>query len=547
MVVAALYAPTLDDEWHYDDPGHLAWPGVQDLRPEVRAANYRGIVTLYTWALNYRISQDDPGSYHAFNVVVHALNAVLVYVLVGQLAGWFGRTRHRAFVALFAAALFAVHPIATQAVAYVTQRSTSLATLAVLGASCAYVRSRRDHGRTNPWMYAASLVVFALGLHTKHLALILPALLVVTELLRRERLGLGRILLAAAPFFALAALRALQFLPRHLPGAPAIDPSAVLVHEAAKLPPWQYAITQVEVVVRYLGLLVAPVGLSLIHGVEPVTSPWGAGFLASLVVLIALAAVAWRLRRRDPLFTWGIAAFFLGLLPTSSIVPSRDLMFEHRVYLPLVGFATAVAAITTITLRARWWRFGLAAAVVATLAFVTASRLRVWDTELALWRDAVRAAPGSARAHVNVGHALQARGELVFAQAAYERALEIDPDHVFALNNLGNVYRGLGRAEDAERVLLRVLALEPDYAQGHLNLGNAYFARGDVMAARRHYERAADADALRAAALFNLGLCDEQEGRVAEAIAHYEAALERDPNLDAARSRLERLREGGSR
>jgi tetratricopeptide (TPR) repeat protein len=96
-------------------------------------------------------------------------------------------------------------------------------------------------------------------------------------------------------------------------------------------------------------------------------------------------------------------------------------------------------------------------------------------------------------------------------------------------------------------VLLRVLALEPDYAQGHLNLGNAYFARGDVMAARRHYERAADADALRAAALFNLGLCDEQEGRVAEAIAHYEAALERDPNLDAARSRLERLREGGSR
>lgn len=531
--VAALYAPILDDEWHFDDRAELAWSGVSELRPSVRAENYRGILTLYSWALNYRISGTDPWSYHVFNGSVHALNAILVYVVCWQLLGWVVRTPpgERWFPSLFAAAIFATHPIATQTVAYVTQRSTSLAALAVLATLAMYLAARRPGGLIRWPAFVACVVLFAVGLHTKHLALMVPAVLIVTEILgpdaRRPRAWA-----AVAPFAALAAARAAQLVPRRLPGVEPLARTFVVVRDGPTPSPPEYALTQFDVVVRYLRLLVAPVGQSLVHDVRSVTGVMDPRVLGGIGVLAVIAVSGWRVRRVAPVVTWGIAVFFLTLAPTSSVIPSPDWMWEHRVYLPLAAFSIAVAGGFAIVASKYGWgrvpRYVVGAVVVGTLAILTAGRLPVWDDEASLWADAVAHAPRSAVAWMNHGRALQAGGKLREAERSYREALAIQPEQVFAMNNLGNVLRALGRSEDAEALFLRALEIEPTYEDCMLNLGNLSFDRGDIGNARVRYARIDPMGPLAAAASFNLAQCDERDGDWAAAIESYRAAVEHD-------------------
>jgi len=562
IATAIIYGQTLDDEWHFDDLLELNRPGVKEFAPLADLGNYRGIIVLYTWALNYRWFGEDVRGYHLTNLVVHFINSILVYWMVWLLAGLVRsgnaeREGPRKFTAWIAALIFCVHPLGTQAVSYVTQRSTALATAFLLLCTCLYFAScsgeRRQRRRV--LFYVASLVSFAVGLYSKHVVLTAPVILVLFEwVFTREVKGrIPQRIARMAPFFVLLLFR-MSNLGGHArlvrqestdtvraisPGPEAVDwtfAAGALIHPADV-----YLYTQVRVIVRYLRLMLLPTGQNLDYDFPTFHSLWQAPVTGSLVLILAIVAVALILWKRLPLLTFGTLCLFITLGPTSSIVPTADVIFEHRAYPALFGFVLVLASLM-IYLQERTDRGGqilgtrglwiVPLCVVVALGAGSALRNRVWGSEISLWADAAAKSPDKARPHHNLGMALQRAGRIDEAMAEYERVLEIRPEHAIAHNNLGNIYREKGRLADAARVLQRAIRLDPQHikAKGaHSNLGNVLLELGRYVEAEAAYKKALEINPEGIRTQYNLAKLYEAQGRWDEAIDLHETLVASAP------------------
>ncbi|MCA9753775.1 MAG: tetratricopeptide repeat protein [Gemmatimonadetes bacterium] len=523
----ALYAPTWDDPWHFDDLAELLWPGVTSLAPEVPASSYRGPVSLWTWAIQYRLVGDAPRAYHALNTLIHAINALLLFALARRWLSPAGG-RPRTALAAFCAAVFAAHPLATQAVAYVTQRSTSLAALFFLLAMLGWERARgASSGSRAAWLFVL-WAAGGLGVATKHVVVLLPVAILLREWLLPPRANLRRLGVALVPILLLCAGRMIQLAPRAAQplGQLEVESVATATASAARA---TYLLTQPKVWLLYARLALWPAGLNLDHDITRVTTAADPAFLLPAVVLVSILILLVRLRRRLPVLALGGALAALTLLPSSSLVPSRDLAFEHRAYLPLAWGLLGLASLVASLPRPRTLRMALASMTIVALAATTHARLQVWDSELALWSDAARKSPDKARPQFQRGLALQTAGQLDAARIAYERAREIAPDDPLAYNNLGNVERALGRPDEAVRAFRRAGELAPESAEPHVNLGNVAFDRGDFAAARRHYGDALARNPASAIAHYDLGKVHERSGRPDLAIPRYEEAARLEP------------------
>lgn len=514
-VVAAGYARALGHPFHFDD---FEW--IRDnpaLRPPpdpaaVWAFRPGRVVPDLTFALGLWLAGPSPGWLRAVNVAIHAAAALLVGWIAGELARRHGAPRRAPAVTAIAALLFAAHPLATQAVTYLTQRITSLAALAMLGAVAAYLRARRG-GSARWWL--ASWGCGLLAAFSKEMSVALPALLALLEVSLRRAAAPGRASWARlAPFLAIVPL---VLWTASAPLGPEGRRSMGL-GEAGTYGRLEYALTQLTVVPRYLALAAWPAGQHLDPWVEPRSAP-DAAVLAGAALLAALTAAALRAWRRAPLAALGWGWFLLALAPESSVVPIRDLMMEHRAYLPLAGLCWAAAdALARLARagdavpaaapgaargrpgpggRARARAAFAAAAVAALVALLTAAthlRNTVWADELALWGDAARKSPRSARARNNHGLALEAAGRVDEAAREFRAALLLEPRHVFARVNLGRLYGRAGRPDEAIAVLEEALALAPGHPLVLNNLATAWWAKGDTARAARLYLAALAAD-----------------------------------------------------
>ncbi|HMB70853.1 MAG TPA: tetratricopeptide repeat protein, partial [bacterium] len=485
VLVAVPYAQTLDDEWHFDDLGELN-PGVRELAPRVPPHHYRGIAVLWTWAVDFRLHGEDPTGYHVTNIAIHLANVLLLYRLAWLLMAGM---RARGPAAFAAAAVFAVHPLATQSVTYLTQRSTGLAALFLLLSWTFWIAFRRS-GKTGA--YVAALLALAVGLHTKPVVLLVPVLIAVTTWVLpgeesgsdagRRVVGRRRVLLLAVPFLLLAGWRAVQLAPRMGPERPA--PAAPAPRPV--LPRYtraEYSLAQTVVIPRYLGMMVLPAGQNLDPEVTPPRSAADPRVIGFGVLAAGIAAAVWRFRHSPPVVLGGV--LLVGaLVPTSSIVPAADLMAEHRAYVPLAGFCLALGAgFGGLAARSSRLAIALLSVVLIGLSAATGRRNAVWDTELSLWTDVAAKSPGKERPHLNLGLALLRAGRPEEAEREVRRALEIRPDYAFARNNLGNLLRRRGRADEAKEQYLSAIRARPGYAEPHVNLGNLAADRGDWAAA----------------------------------------------------------------
>jgi len=269
----------------------------------------------------------------------------------------------------------------------------------------------------------------------------------------------------------------------------------------APVAPWQYLLMELGVVWRYLRLLAAPLGQSVVHSVREVTTPLDPAALAAGAALIGLAALAFRVRRRVPFASLGVLWFLALLVPSSTLIPLNEAMAEHRVYLASYGFfLAAVAGVGggLEWLAARGVRLTFApratvALVLLALATLTVARNLVWGDSLTLWLDASRKAPDTWLPHYGLGEALRTRGNCAAAVPAYVQALRLRPQEPLTHTNLGACLVELGRLDDARRVFLRALEVNPTSARTHVNLGVVAARAGNVEQARRHF---ADAIAL---------------------------------------------------
>lgn len=519
---------------------------------------YRPLL-LASYAAGYAIHGTSAAGFLLVNLLIHAVNAVLVAWLGGRLAGC---RRAGPWAGLLAGALFALHPIATEPVHYVSARSDSLVALFILGTLALWLATPAGGG----WRRPASWLALAAALWTKSTAIVLPALLLLLDLLRRPH-SAGELARRHAPLWAVSVLYLLCSWSTGFLGRSLAAPTRSLEEQL---------LTQVKAATYYLRLLVWPAGQSVepaFRVADTVSGPVvAAGLLAA--GLLGVAVSLW-LGQRRWLLLFLVGWVALALVPTS-LAPLNVLVNERRAYLPLAAFAIGLA-----TLAAQVWdsrrQSWPPVAVAALICFGVLSyqRSAAWATELSLWEDAVRQGPQMPRAQLYLGDAHREAGQMtdgrsrslhtLAARQAYERVVALEPrQRLLALqaeNGLAILALAAGDLAGAEGRLQRILAEHPDFVDGLVNLGNVHYARArqtrgadraSLGHAIEHYERALVRAPGRMAAHLNLGAALHLAGDLEAAQVAYESAARLAPedgtialNLGNLYLQRARLAEGG--
>jgi protein O-mannosyl-transferase len=490
-LVFVAYWNSLRGGFHFDDQGIFLDPYIVssgfgfDL---FRWMQTRPL-TYLTFHWNYLLDGAVPLGYHIVSLLLHGANTVLV-LLVARLK----LTPHPA---LLAGALFAIHPLQTQAVNYVFERATLLATFFALLSLLSFLRER----------LVASVVWFGLSLLAKEETIALPVLLLVYDLARRRRL----VWKYYGAMFAVAAAVAFR-----LGYVLQVTGEKGLGFGTKGISPIAYALTQCRVIWGYLRLFVFPSGLTLEHDVtlsQSLLSP-PANFWAVLSLLLFAGALMWLAGRKSEPALWALG-FFVLILPSSSVVPVRDVMFEHRTYFPLVCLALAVACLVA-RFNPATWRLP-AAAVLAALLLTTIVRNRAWFDESTLWADVIEKSPGVARGYFQLGQTYASK-DPVRARQLYERGLEIDPESGPGHTNLGLLLLAQGDLDNAMNQLRQALAVGGDAPLVWNNIGAVYLRRGELEEGIKCFLQALERNPCRFDARVNLARALAASNRKEEAV-----------------------------
>ena len=548
------YSNSFDCSFHFDDK-----PNIEDNYAIRNLSNVkawwgfipsRAIGTL-SFALNYHFHRLDVWGYHLVNLAIHIVNAILVWWLVmltmatpvmrDQLI-----SRHKRPMALFTALLFVSHPLATQSVTYIVQRLASLAALFYLLSLALYVKGRLWQGNNSRrvfFYYAGSILCAVLGMLTKEIVFTLPFALVLyefsfikTDTWKIDLKDRG----IQIPIIILGTFIVLFFLNFSFE---IFNPIPPLLNQGYDYPitAWQYLLTQFSVILTYIRLFILPVNQNLdydypiSHGLLEWNTLFGLLSLAGIFVLgIALF-------RRYRLIYFGIFWFFLTMSVESSIIPiSQNVIFDHRTYLPSVGFFLVLTGVVFYLLwdRYRQVASGILILLVLINAVLTYERNNIWKSEYTLWADCLKKSPNKPRPLNAYGKAVADAGNASAALTYYDKAIKLNPRFFLAYENRGNAKTKLGDYRGAITDYEETLRINPYHADGHYNLGNALAHQGNMTEAVAQLEEAVRIRPRSAEYQNNLGYALALEGKEEEAIAHFREAIRLKPDLADAHNNL---------
>lgn len=509
---AAAYCNTFSASFHFDDVRNIvANPILRDLRYFIdpsAAADFSGYqdfklryIGFLSFAINYRLHGLELIGYHLSNLLIHLINASLVYFLTLQIfraietpveiifpgASTIPRNDSRErLIAFFASLLFAVHPIQTQAVTYIVQRFASLAATFYLLSILAYCGWRIS----SPLLprlggsYVFSLACAVLAVKTKEIAVSLPIMLVLYEtiLIRKGALRLCAFLL---PYFLIVLLVPLSAVDIWGEGA-LLDDLAQKSKILTEMSRTDYLLTQLTVVVTYLRLIILPVAQNFDYDYPVYRTLFNFDVMLSLFIIIALVLTGVLMvhvsRREDGRLraaAFGLFWFFIALIPESGLIPIVDIIYEHRVYLPSVGIFITIAALFSLLAERAARRSSRAAngmiaaflSIVLILIVATLHRNSVWRSEITLWEDTARKSPRKERPLNTLGAVYIDEGLFDKALAELTKAVEINPSGWVAYVNLGTLHARMAKE-----------AYEKTRSAGH--------ALESMKTALRYYEKA---------------------------------------------------------
>ncbi len=547
----AVYANSFNGPFIFDDvPSIPDNPHIRSLWPigdAMTAPSQTSLdgrpVAAFSFALNYAVGGLRVWTYHAFNFTLHLLAGFLLFgILRRTFAGHrlkerYGATAH--WLALAIALVWVVHPLASETVDYIVQRTELLMGLFfLLTLYCAIRGAETPRGRG--WEIA-SVAASALGMASKEVMVSAPLIVLLYDrtflfksfreaIWRRWKLYLG----LASTWLILAALM-----------APAPRSQSVGVR-FSQLTPWQYLLTQNNVILHYLRLSFWPHPLVLDYHDWPIAQTTADVVPGLFILLGLLGATAWALRRNSPA-AFPAALFFLILAPTSSFVPIiTEVAAERRMYLPLAGILALILVsgwhllhrLSVSKPARRWISGGVIISLVIGLGLGTIRRNWDYRSDLAIWSDTVAKHPGNSRAHNNLGLSLVNEGQVENGIAHYTEALRLSPDYVDAFINLGAALAATGRYDEAIQKYTAALALKPDDARAHTNLGNALSHQGRMKEALEHHAQALRFKPGSPEVHNNFGAALMEQGRSDEAIFQYAETLRLKPEFPEAHSNL---------
>ncbi|MFP4445106.1 MAG: tetratricopeptide repeat protein [Desulfosudaceae bacterium] len=557
----AVFANTLENDFVWDDnfliPRNYQIKSFKNFsflfsahdREMLPNAVFRPVRTI-SFALDYKIWGLDPFGFHLTNLLLHTANVCMVYWLIMILAAARGGDQEAGAiprggfwsVPFLTALFFALHPIHTESVSYIKNRSDLLAFFfMLLTLLCLYAWLKSSQTRKAMLAYGGAMLCFLLALGSKAMALALPPILVVLCLSRIVPVPPPRqTVFALLPFFGLMVL---YFWLRQLspaaavPGEMAVDPGS-----------WQHFLIIIKTLGWYLKMMILPVNLNAEHVFQPPVSLFELSVLLSLAGLLVLGlalAVTWQ---RSGVAFLALAWILLTLMPVANIIylVSRPIA-EQRLYIPSLGFCLLLG----IGLQ-RWFRlckgavrlipFGVMIGLATFYAAFTIQRNFVWQDWFTLFSQTVIDSPGSARVRNNFGVALAEKGRYPEAEQQFKAALRINPRYAAARNNLGTACLDQGRREEAIEHFRASLAIDRDYVLAHKNLGVAMRQKGALDVSLAHLRAALRIQPAFPAAHYQLGLTLLQKGAAKAACRHFARALAIDPDYAPAATELRNCR-----
>ena len=474
LLVVIAYSNSLKVPFHFDDHRNvtenpavlnfeLSKEGIHDLW---KGMSGKRIVSMLSFAFNYKLSEKNPYSYHLINIVIHILNAILLYFLLSKLLSLFKITSDDNSnccnsIPFWGTLIWAVHPLHTQSVTYIVQRMTSLAAFFILLSFIFYLKAREKESSKTWW--AACLVSFLLALFSKQNVALAPLGFLLIEFSLSKR-SFKELLPKAAIIAAFTFLVLWLFAANHYPNG-----ILAQIEDSYQNRPFtmaQRVLTEFRVVPYYLVLLLypAPSMLNVDHHFvfsrnlfDPAATFIGLLFLVGATVFSLLYL------RRLPLIAFAFIWFFINLAIESSIIP-LELAFEHRTYLPSIFLTAAFVQIVGFCINRifnnpnKLLTPALFSLIILSLAFSTYKRNQVWETPMKLWKDAISKSPNKPRTIYN--YALH-RSKLGFNQEAIdvlERILnskEGYPQRVYI--DLGRLYLKANNFQKATDYLEKAL------------------------------------------------------------------------------------------
>jgi tetratricopeptide (TPR) repeat protein len=521
----------------------------------------------------------DPWGFHLTNVLLHAANVCLLFAFLQATTG-------ALWSSAIAAALFAVHPLHVESVAWVAERKDVLSTFFWLLTMLAYARYARQPG---PGRFALVMASYGLGLMAKPMLVTLACVLLLLDYWPLGRTGvvqspksdighwtldigllqhsLPRLLVEKIPLFAMAAASCAITLWAQSSGGTVSSLNQLPLSLRAQVALVGYA--------GYLAKMVWPWALAPLYPLPTETLPiWQLAGAAGLLVGVTTATLV--LRRRCPYLAVGWFWYLGTLVPVIGLVQvGLQASADRYTYVPLIGIFIAIAwGGADLVARLALPRLLLACAVglaLAACAALTWVQLGYWRDSMSLWTHSLEVTPNNyvaynnlgyvlaladdeesnaealeyfqktlrlnrnfADGNNNLGHALAREGKLQEAIEFYTRALEINPEYAQAHNNLGLALARVGRDEEAASHFKQAFAIMPSYSMAHNNLGKLLAQQGKIPAARAELEKALELNPENADAHTNLGVLFQGEGKLREALEQYQTAVRVEPkNADA--------------
>ena len=502
-------------------------------------------VAYFSFGLNHYFGGYDVTGYHLVNIAIHLINGMLVYFLALVTYGlFFGGNRGEldvsdrqtiGWLSLFAACLFVAHPLQTQAVTYLVQRMTSMSAMFYLLSLLLYIQGRlKSPGQTRRLLWTGCLVSGILALGCKQIAVTLPAVLLLYEWFFFQNLDRNwatrqiKYLLLMVVFFIASSLLFLTTSPWQ---------RIVMHYSRRDFTLVERVLTQFRVVVDYitLSILPLPARLNLLHNVptsrslfDPITT-----FLSMLTILAILAAAIY-LARRQRLVSFCILWFFINLALESSVI-ALEMIYEHRVYLPMFGVVLMVPYLMHRLLSKQPVVIAVSASLmVVALGYGTYARNQVWQNSISLWSDVIAKDTTFPRGYIERAHAYRLAGKLDLAIPEYSQAIELGANDAETHNHRGTVYGQMGKIDKAMADFNRAIELEPDDPLGYTKRGHIYRLTGRAQQAISDYSKAIDLQSDYIIAYNNRGAVFQRIGKDEQALSDYSKAIELQPGFAPA-------------
>ena len=526
LVIVTVFSPYLKNDFSWDDkylvtnnPHIKDWSFVTKIfrgqlyeGDDLHSNFYRPLQTVSLMA-DYSIWKMNPFGYHFTSLMLHMLNAALVYVIIYAIA-------FSPHIAFFTALLFGIAPAISGITFYIPARSDLLMGLFMFLSIIFFIKYRREN---NKIFYVVSVSAFILSLLCKEMAvalLLLLALIAYREKVSYKYLLPHACVLSLYIFLRMTALNFAKGL------NPVIDMSF-----PATVPLWNRILTDFKVILLYIRVILFPFDLHMDWFVKPAKNIFEPGILFSALALIFLIILIKRISRKNSLILFGALWFLLGLLPVLNIYPVSVFFGEGWLYLPSIGFFIMICVIFNDIVKPRIGK--LLSGILVTLFFIycvffTMSYGKVWKDSISLFSNVLKYEKNSPFIHFtynNLGMAYYDKGNFEKAVEYYKRSIQSEPGYFEPYNNLAVTYVTIKRPVAAISFFKKAIRLKKNYTPAYYNLGHVYDIIGFRARAMEFTKEALKIDSRCYKAYCNLGYIYSEKGDQARAMESFRKAV----------------------